>query len=79
MGGADCARKTLLPTRSFPLLAGGQSGELYYLGRGLLDCSPCGPEAPACGPRVEVQAGLTPQRGQSDRSTFEVHWNLLGP
>ena len=26
-----------------------------------------------------VQAGLTPQRGQSDRSTFEVHWNLLEP
>ena len=24
-----------------------------------------------------VQAGLTPQCGQSDRSTFEVHWNLL--
>ena len=23
-----------------------------------------------------VQAGLTPQRGQSDRSTLEVHWNL---
>ena len=26
-----------------------------------------------------VQAGLTPQRGQSDRSLFEVHWNLLEP
>ena len=26
-----------------------------------------------------VQAGLTPQRGQSDRSTFEVRWNLLEP
>ena len=24
-----------------------------------------------------VQAGLTPQRGQSDRSTFEVRWNLF--
>ena len=56
MGGAYCARKTLLPTRSFPLLEGGQSGELYYLGRRLLDCSPCGREAPACGPRVEVQS-----------------------
>ena len=26
-----------------------------------------------------VQAGLTPQRGQSNRSTFEVHWNLSRP
>ena len=54
MGGAYCARKTLLPSRSFPLLAGGQSCELCYLGRRLLDCSPCGPEAPACGPQVET-------------------------
>ena len=26
-----------------------------------------------------VQAGLTPQRGHSDRSTFWVHWNLPAP
>ena len=45
MGRAYCARKTTLPTRSFPILAGGQFGELYYLGQGLLDYSPCGLEA----------------------------------
>ena len=28
---------------------------------------------------VQAEAGLTPQRGQSDRSTFEVHWNLSEP
>ena len=43
VGEAYCARKTLLQTRSFPLLEGGQYGELYYLGRRFPDCSPCGP------------------------------------
>ena len=33
MGRAYCARKTTLPTRSFPILAGGQFGELYDLGQ----------------------------------------------
>ena len=36
MGRAYCARKTTLPTRSFPILARGQFGELYYLGQGFL-------------------------------------------
>ena len=26
-----------------------------------------------------VQAGLMPQRGQSDRSFLKVHWKLLEP
>ena len=37
-----------------PVSGGGQFGELYYLGQWLLDYSPCGLEAPACGPQVEA-------------------------
>ena len=57
MGEASCDRKTLLQTRSFPLLEEGRYGELYYVGRRLPDCTHLVPK------RLLVACELTSKRG----------------
>ena len=47
-----------MPTRSFPILAGGQFGELYCLGQWLLDQNPCGLEAPVVGHQLKPESGV---------------------